>query len=54
MPFSVEQLQHLSRADRKTVEMVLEFLVDTEFLSRTSTYARLTPVDSRCTRESNS
>ena len=45
VPFSVEQLQSLCGDDHKNVEMVLEFLVDTQFLSRTSTYARLTRID---------
>jgi response regulator of citrate/malate metabolism len=37
---SVEELQRLCGVDQQTAEMVLEFLVDTEFLSRTSTYTR--------------
>ena len=45
VPFSVEQIQHLCGDDHESVEMVLEFLVDTKFLSRTSTYARLTQID---------
>jgi hypothetical protein len=48
LPLSVEQMQLLSGADRSTVEMVLEFLADTKFLSRTSTYARMTQVDISC------
>jgi hypothetical protein len=42
---SAEQMQLLSGEDCETVEMVLEFLADTKFLSRTSTYGRLTRVD---------
>ena len=42
---SVEQMQLLCGVDRETAEMVLDFLVDTKFLARTSTYAQQTPVD---------
>ena len=42
---SVEELQRLCGVDYETAEMVLEFLVDTKVVSRTSTYALLARVD---------
>lgn len=42
---SVEQMQRLCGVDHETAEMVLDFLVDTKFLARTSTYAQRRQVD---------
>jgi hypothetical protein len=47
---SVEQLQRLCGVDHQTAEIVLDFLVDTKFLARTSTYAQRTQVDIRACR----
>jgi hypothetical protein len=47
---SVEHMQRLCGVDRETAEIVLDFLVDTKFLARTSTYAQRTQVDSRACR----
>jgi hypothetical protein len=42
---SVEQMQRLCGVNREIAEMVLDFLVDTKFLSRTSTYVQRRQVD---------
>ena len=42
---SVEQMQRLCGIDRETAEMVLDCLVDTMFLARTSTYTQRSQVD---------
>jgi hypothetical protein len=42
---SVEQMQRLCGVDHETAEIVLDFLVDTKFLARTSTYAQRRQAD---------
>jgi hypothetical protein len=45
LQMSVEQMERLFGVDRETAEMVLDFLVVTNFLARTSTYAQQRQVD---------
>jgi response regulator of citrate/malate metabolism len=46
---SADQVHHRCGVDIATAEMVLEFLTDTQFLRRTSTYDRPLPEDQRPT-----